>query len=74
MTPRRSAGTIVQMRRARQTLIRSRIMSWGDRHRSLAQIGIDTAAWAVALAFATVVRWNFALGAIDYGGLTAIIP
>ena len=40
----------------------------------MVQAGIDAVAWAVALTFATIIRWNFSWSSIDYGGLLAIIP
>src|SRR3954465_3246533 len=53
---------------------RSALVGWGVRHRYLVQAGIDSMAWAVALLFATIVRWNLSLSSVDYGGLLAVIP
>jgi len=50
------------------------LIRWGSVHRYMVQAGIDAIAWAMALTFATVVRWNFAFDRIDYTGLIAIIP
>jgi FlaA1/EpsC-like NDP-sugar epimerase len=62
------------MRRDRYKSARARILHWAVVHRYLVQATIDGIAWAVALLFATLVRWNFALESIDVRGLLAIIP
>src|SRR5947209_20517752 len=61
------------MRRVRHRT-RAALLRWGTAHRYLVHATIDAVAWAAALAFATVVRWNFAFHQIDYRGLVAIIP
>jgi FlaA1/EpsC-like NDP-sugar epimerase len=53
---------------------RGLLLGWGRRHISRAQAGIDVCAWAIALTFATSVRWNFEFDKMDYGGLLVIIP
>src|SRR5437762_296020 len=54
--------------------LREFAIGWAERHWSLVQALVDTGVWAIALTFATVVRWNFEVGRIDLGGLFAIIP
>src|SRR5438309_34783 len=60
--------------RERQGSVRSWAFDWGARHWFFIQALADATAWAVALTFATVVRWNFAVRQIDYQGLAAMIP
>lgn len=43
-------------------------------HRSGVQFVIDTLAWALALAFASVVRYDFSVSETSLSGLLAIIP
>src|SRR5205807_274325 len=62
------------MRRVRHESARALLIRWGTVHRYLVQAAIGAVAWAVALAFATVVRWNFDVSSIDFWGLVAIIP
>src|SRR4051794_40017436 len=62
------------MQRTWRKSVRALLVRWGVKHRSRVQAGIDAAAWGLALVFATVVRWNFDFGKIDYAGLVAIIP
>jgi len=62
------------MRRVRHRSARARFLHWATVHRHLVQAAIDAVAWAVALVFATVVRWNFQFQYIDVWGLMAIIP
>src|SRR4051812_130788 len=60
--------------REQRMSVRSWGLDWGERHWFFVQAVADAGAWAVALTFATVVRWNFSFGDIDYRGLAAVIP
>jgi FlaA1/EpsC-like NDP-sugar epimerase len=42
--------------------------------RGLFQCGIDCVTWSVALCFATLLRYDFALARIEYTGLATLVP
>ncbi len=60
----------------------ARVRRWLSRRRAVGghvqrfafQAGVDALAWWLAISFATAVRYDFALGRIDYAGLVAILP
>lgn len=48
-------------------------LQWKHR-RAAAQLGIDALVWSVALTFATLARYDFHTGSLDWLGLVAMVP
>jgi FlaA1/EpsC-like NDP-sugar epimerase len=57
-----------------QTQTRKGLLGFLGRHRTLVQGTVDGVAWSFALCFATVLRHDFALGAVDGAGLLRLVP
>src|SRR2546425_1279050 len=53
---------------------RAKTLRFLARNRFAIQVTLDSLAWAIALAFGTIVRYDFAFSRIDKGGLLALMP
>ena len=51
-----------------------RLMAWLGRYRGVVQATVDGLAWAIALVFATLLRYDFEVGYAELSGLLTLIP